>query len=103
MRMMILSTLGLAALAVAIQCCPPLKARLTTVIFGTQAHVTTTASGSHLVAQAADKVKGGATSALERVEATAARLTGHGPPATPAPATDAPAPPPPTRAVQKNG
>ncbi len=102
MRLMIISTLTLAGLAIGIQCCPPLKERMTTVIFGQQAEASQAAPEDHLVARAADKVRDGAASALETVEAKAAELAGtRRPAAKPAPAAKDRTNPPTAPAVQQ--
>ncbi len=90
MRLMIASALALAGLAIGIQCCPPLKAHISCVIFGTEGKAPTTVPGDQLVARAADTVKEGAASALHCVAAAAGQLTGRKPDPKPAAATDAP-------------
>ncbi len=106
MRLMILSTLGIAALAVGIACCPPLKARMDRVVFGQAASAEQKPSDDHLMARTADKVKQGAMYALECVQAKAVQLTGSGdrqpdPKAAPPPKQPSDAPPDP-RVQQKS-
>ncbi len=101
MRLMIASALALAALAIGIQCCPPLKNHIAFVIFGTEGKAPSTMPGDQLVARAASSVKEGAASAVQCAERAAGSLTGRKPAPEPAADESEPAGPPADQPVQQ--
>ena len=75
MRVMVVTMLTLAALATGFLFCPPLRHKMTAVLFGKQAQAQDTVHVDELAAQAAGMVKDGATSAIRSVRDEAADIT----------------------------